>query len=316
MKFTVKYDMKERGLSTLFLYQYFTVDYQQRKNWDYKNLQQYLAKYRLHISESVRERYKKSHSVYEQLNDLEDSDSSFAVDHNNGIRYKGKKQNIRCRVPMNVVNIFKNLFISTLVYDAEKKTIPQGESIKFEFDTQNYTVCIVDLILYQPQNNPYFCYARNAISTLSVEAIGLNQYAIDKDKKIRDFYDRRQMSKWRDRSNLKKDNALDGKPGVYMLFNKDKGHIYIGKAKNLLNRIKQHSEDPKDPINDYTHYRYSVISEEYSELLYLIENAAIHDVAWIIDMPTAKVYTPSLSKKFSLTNCKLINNVEHQTRKQ
>ena len=108
MKFTVNYDMKERGLSTLFLYQYFTVDYQQRKNWDYKNLQQYLAKYRLHISESVRERYKKSHSVYEQLNDLEDSDSSFAVDHNNGIRYKGKKQNIRCRVPMNVVNIFKN----------------------------------------------------------------------------------------------------------------------------------------------------------------------------------------------------------------
>lgn len=149
-----------------------------------------------------------------------------------------------------------------------------------------------------------------------MEAIGLNQYAIDKDKKIRDFYDRRQMSKWRDRSNLKKDNALDGKPGVYMLFNKDKGHIYIGKAKNLLNRIKQHSEDPKDPINDYTHYRYSVISEEYSELLYLIENAAIHDVAWIIDMPTAKVYTPSLSKKISLTNCKLINNVEHQTRKQ
>lgn len=92
MKFTVNYDMKERGLSTLFLYQYFTVDYQQRKNWDYKNLQQYLAKYRLHISESVRERYKKSHSVYEQLNDLEDSDSSFAVDRNNGIRYKGKNR--------------------------------------------------------------------------------------------------------------------------------------------------------------------------------------------------------------------------------
>lgn len=32
-----------------------------------------------------------------------------------------------------------------------------------------------------------------------------------------------------------------------------------------------------DPIPDFTHYRYSVISGEHYEFLYLIENAAIHD---------------------------------------
>lgn len=316
MKFTVYYDMAKRGLSTLFKHQYITVDDRQRKNWDYKNLQQYLTEYQVHVSNSVFQRYQDSLSVIERLKDLEDSKSSFVVDRNKGDRYTGTYQYIRCRVPMYVLNIFKNLFISTLVYDAEKKPIPQGESITFEFDTQNYTVYIVDISLYQPSNNPYFCYARNAVSTLSVEAIGLNQYTIERNKEISDFYDRRKMSPWKERSKLEKEDALKNKAGVYMLFDENTNQIYVGKAIDLQTRIRQHGENPRDPAYGFTHYRYSVISGEYYELLYLIENAAIHDLAWIIDMPTAKHYTPSLSKKFSLTNCKLVNNVEHQTRKQ
>lgn len=316
MKFTVEYEMEKRGLPTLFKYQYFSIRSEQRKNWDYDKLEQYLLEYQLHVSNSVFQRYQDDFSVIEHLKDLEDSQSLFVVSNNQADRYEGKNQYIKCRIPMYVLNIFKNLFISTLVYDAEKKPIPQGESITFEFDTQNYTVNITDLSLYQPLNDPYFCYARNAVSTLSVEAIGLNQYTIEKDKEISDFYDRRKMSPWKERSKLEKENTLKDKAGVYMLFDENTHEIYVGKAIDLQTRIGQHGKNPNDPAYNFTHYRYSVISGEYYELLYLIENAAIHDVAWIIEMPTAQKYKPSLSKKFSLTDCKLVNSVEHQTRRQ
>ena len=58
---------------------------------------------------------------------------------------------------------------------------------------------------------------------------------------------------------------------------------------------------------------------EYREFLYLIENAAIHDCAWLFDMPAAQKYTPSLVKKVKTANlslCHIVNVVEHQTRKQ
>ena len=79
------------------------------------------------------------------------------------------------------------------------------------------------------------------------------------------------------------------------------------------------TKDSKDPIQNFTHYRYSVISQEYFEFLYLIENSAIHDFAWLLDMPNAKKYTPSLVKKLkfiNLSSCKIVNTAEHQTRKQ
>jgi hypothetical protein len=76
-----------------------------------------------------------------------------------------------------------------------------------------------------------------------------------------------------------------------------------------------------DPIPSFTHYRYSVISGEYYEFLYLIENAAIHDAAWILNMPKATKFTPSLAEEcskigISLNDCKLVNTQDHQTRRQ
>jgi hypothetical protein len=48
----------------------------------------------------------------------------------------------------------------------------------------------------------------------------------------------------------------------------------------------------------------------------LIENAAIHDSAWLLDMPKAQKFTPLLVKicKGSLTECKMVNTHEYQTR--
>ncbi|MCY6356208.1 GIY-YIG nuclease family protein [Clostridium sp. ZS2-4] len=315
--FCVNYVMSERGLPTLFQYQYFTVDKKQRNNWDYKKLEQYLTKYKLCIDDSVIEAYKNNAIVLETLEELKEVDSYFIVSNNKGDRYQDEKQYIKCRIPLYVLKCMKKLFISTLVYDASKMEMPEKESIHFTFDTDSKTVTVMNLYLYEPKGNPYFTYARNAASSISVEAIGLDQYSVEKSKEIKDFYDRTQMSAWKELKQLENDKSIVDKAGVYMLYDINKNTFYVGKAKNLGNRILQHRLNPNDPIPDFTHYRYSVISGEYYEFLYLIENSAIHDIAWIIDMPAAKKYTPSLSKKINnINDCKMVNTTEHQTRKQ
>lgn len=315
--FYVNYTMSERGLPTLFQYQYFTVDKEQRGDWDYKKLEQYLTKYKLCIDVSVIETYKNNATVLEILKELKQVDSYFIVSNNKHKRYKNEKQYIKCRIPLHTLKCMKKLFISTLVYDASKRNIPENESINFRFDTNSKTVTVMNLRLYEPKDNPYFTYARNAASSISVEAIGLEQYSGEKSKKIKDFYDHTQMSGWKELKQLDKDKSIVDKAGVYMLYDINKNTFYVGKAKNLGTRILQHKSNPNDPIPDFTHYRYSVISGEYYEFLYLIENAAIHDIAWIIDMPAAKKYTPSLSKKSTnINDCKMVNTSEHQTRKQ
>lgn len=316
MKFQVKYDMAERGLPTLFKWQYFTVDAEQRKNWDYEHLEQYLTEYRLAVSGQVLAQYQDDPTITEILQGLQETESSFVVSNNKAERYGGKKQYIKCRVPMFVLNAFKNLFISTLVYDAAGKQPPEGEAITFSFDTGDKTVTIQDIVLYKPADDPYFIYARNAVSTLSVEAIGLEQYNMEKGGEIKDFYDRRKMSGWKKREKLEKDKSIEDKAGIYMLYDEVRNELYVGKAISLKSRIEQHGNNPDDPAYHFTHYRYSVIAGEYYEFLYLIENAAIHDIAWILDMPAAETYTPSLSKKFDLRGCKVVNRVEHQTRRQ
>lgn len=315
--FYVNYIMSERGLPTLFKYQYFTVDKEQRSNWDYNNLEKYLNKYKLCIDNSVINAYTNNNSVLETLKELKEVDSYFIVSNNKGSRYKDEKQYIKCRIPLYVLKCMKKLFISTLVYDASKMDIPEIESISFKFDTTYKTVTIINLNLYEPKDNPYFTYARNAASSISVEAIGLEEYSIEKNKEIKDFYDRNQMSSWKEIEQLENDKSIVDKAGVYMLYNIKNNDFYVGKGKNIGNRIFQHTINQEDPIRDFTHYRYSVISGEYYEFLYLIENAAIHDIAWIIDMPAAKKYTPSLSKKINNVSClKMVNTAEHQTRKQ
>lgn len=155
---------------------------------------------------------------------------------------------------------------------------------------------------------------------MSPEAIGLDDYQ-SKKHAIRDFYDSTKMTAWRERAKLDLEDRISDRPGVYMLFDKATNSLYIGKGVRVVDRILQHTKNGNDRISSFTHYRYSSISEEYLEFLYLIENASIHDIAWIIKMPAAKKYKRSLSEKqdalgLSIQNCTLINTVEHQTRKQ
>lgn len=318
--FTIRYDMNSRGLPTLFRHRYFTVDKDQRRNWDYDHLEQYELDYRLRVGASVWEQYAGDGPVRDVLAQLREVESFFRVSRNNGARYSGENQYIKCRVPGYVLNCMKKLFVSTLVYDSAGRRTPEPEWITFTFDTGKAEVAITELELYRPADDPYFAYARSAVSTLSVEAIGLKQY-MGEEKQVKDFYDQRQMSGWKERGRLSKEHGIADKAGVYMLYDANLNIFYVGKGIKLLERILQHTKNPTDPIPNFTHYRYSVISEEYYEFLYLIENAAIHDTAWLLEMPSAQQYKPSLAQEAGglgqeLGQCRMVNSVEHQTRLQ
>ena len=318
-KYTIEYNTKERGLPTLFKYQYFTINVDERKNWDYENLPHYLGKYSLKISDMVKNKYNNNELIIGILQDLDEVNAVFEVTKNSGDRYYGKKQYIKCRISKYVLKQMKKIFISTLVYDSEGIEIPAEEKIIFEFDDDNKIVWVVDLNIYEPTDNPFFKYARNAVDSLSVEAIGLNQYSFEVEKSIKDFYDRNQMTQWKEKKYLEKESEIASRAGVYMLYDKNENIFYVGTAIQLKERIIQHAKNTDDPIKNFTHYRYSAISPEYFEFLYLIENSAIHDIAWLLDMPKATKYTPSLVKKekqINLSSCKMVNTAEHQTRKQ
>lgn len=337
-KFTISYNMNKRGITTLFKHKLFTIDADVHKNWDYSQLESYLVKYKLCIAKAVLDNMEKSNPIVaDLLKEMLEQDSYFTIKKNKGQRYGGDKQYIKCQVPIYVLDYLKKFFVSTIVYSANNSEMPEEEKIIFEFDNLNInneaTVTIIDMKLYEPINNPYFIYARNAVSTLSVEAIGLEQYNVSNDNKIKDFYNWDKISKWKesekfftkvngkiiekmDKNGLLVENSINGQPGVYMLYDENRNEFYVGKAKNLRSRILDHARniDGKDPIPDFTHYRYSVINLEYLQFLYLIENACIHDCAWILEMENAQKIKPALSQKTkkSLKDCKMVNTLERQ----
>jgi len=204
-------------------------------------------------------------------------------------------------------------------YNMKERGLPTLFKYQYflEFDTDKKAVEIIDIHVYEPIDNPFFKYDRNAVDSLSVEAIGIGQFSVENEKGIKDFYDRSRMSSWKERDQLDKESGIANRAGVYMLYDKNANTFYVGKGNNIKERIIQHTKNPNDPIPNFTHYRYSVVLPEYFEFLYLIENAAIHDFAWVLDMPTAREYTPSLVKVVktaNLSSCRMVNDVEHQTR--
>lgn len=320
--FIVHMDLQKRGVPTLFKWHRFTIDAEIHKKWIC--VDDYLKKYRLEISDQIFKRISKE--ATEILKDMMDNtDILFSVESNKGERYlqKGKTPYIRCVFDKAFLEYIKRLFISTIVYESKQMTLPEEkhESIDFEFDTEKKIVTIIDIKLYEPLNDPYFEYARNAVCTLSVESIGIGDYSISEDK-VKDFYNWNNISGWKKRQDImteKGEESLEGKAGIYMLYDTAKNEFYVGKARNLRERIIQHAKNTvgNDPIPDFTHYRYSLINMEYYELLYLIENAAIHDCAMILDMPKASKLNKPLMRvakkaSLSLENCKMVNTHERQ----
>lgn len=300
----------------LFNYRYISVNKTISDRIGIERLEHYLGKYRLCVSENVVEKFRKT-GHYELLEELNSGEEVMEM-MNPAHTYK---LYMRCLLSVKTVNILKKLFVSTLVYNAEKMKCPLTESITIEFDVEKRTATISDLSLYMPRNDPFYRYARNAASILSTEAIGLDGYCSEKTHKIKNFYDSSKMTPWKAYEYLEREKNISDMPGIYMLYDSASNEVYIGKAKRLKERIEQHTKTPSDYMCNFTHYRYSAICDEYFEFLYLIENAAIHDAAQIVEMTNAKNYTSSLAslvKKTgnSLDECRLVNRVECQTKKQ
>ena len=93
-KFKIEYDMGDRGLTTLFKHQYFTIDAKERKNWDYEHLNDYMGEYKIYISSNVENKFEKNESIGSALKDLSKSESKLEISNNKSERYAGKKQYI------------------------------------------------------------------------------------------------------------------------------------------------------------------------------------------------------------------------------
>lgn len=317
--FHVTYSLKS-GLSTFFAHRQFTIPTKIHQNWNYKNIPAEGLKvpFQFKIAQSVLDYYEQNDpTVHQLLEEMLEQESQIVIQNNTGAIYGENKQNIYCKLPYALLRYFKKLFISTLVYDAKDIPIPETESVTFQFDTSSspYTVSIVELKLYKPLDNPYYDYAKNCAASLSVEAIELSKYAPD-EKEVKNFYPKIEMSSWKKEAELRHEELIKDKPGIYMLYDENKNHFYVGKAIKLKDRMEQHRKTANDPIPAFTHYRYSIISGEYYEFLYLIENAAIHDCAWLLDMPKATSLKPPLANMSNLNECKMVNTAERQTRKQ
>ncbi len=109
---------------------------------------------------------------------------------------------------------------------------------------------------------------------------------------------------------------------IYMLYDENRGHIYVGRADKFKQRLMQHRDKvncPNDPIPEFTHYRYTQLEDQYYKYSYLIEDAAIHDIAWIFPMSNSNHFHNSLQEEINFGNInvptggiKMVNRVECQ----
>lgn len=173
-----------------------------------------------------------------------------------------------------------------------------------------------------PQNNVFCDMAIQSAYYHGASAIAAaNEYFIGKEKL--DFYkiDEPEMcTGWKQFSELEKEEEQLNV--IYMLYDENKGHIYVGRADKLKVRLFQHRDRmncPSDPIPEFTHYRYTRLEDKYYKYSYLIEDAAIHDIAWIYPMPRSEHFHRSLQEEIMLGNIKvpecgiqMVNRVECQ----
>lgn len=306
--FNIKYFPKHKT-PTLFKYRYLVLDKHNKTQIDFSKIDTYLGEYTIEISNDVIEKY--SNTEYKDI--LVEYQSGKHTLNLLNPKYKDGKY-LRCLLENETTSLFKKLFLSTLVYDNESLKCPKEEFIEISFDVDKKIATIFNLELYIPENNPYYNYAQKAAVHTSVESIGLCNYI---NKEVKDFYKTSNIGEWKRAELLKKEKSITDASGIYMLYDDKTNQLYIGKAIRIKERIIQHQKSDVDCMRNFTHYRYSVVADEYFEFLYLIENAAIHDIAQILEMPQAKTYKKPLVKiTKDISNCKITNKHEHQTKKQ
>lgn len=74
-------------------------------------------------------------------------------------------------------------------------------------------------------------------------------------------------------------SKIDGQPGIYYLYDRNKKLLYVGQAKNLYNRLLQHRGghgNSRTFYEDIAYIEVSIVYDEYSREVY--ETHAIHSL--------------------------------------
>ena len=214
-----------------------------------------------------------------------------------------------------LMNAFKHIFLYSYLHCLYGKPFPKDkyETLTIRLDPAGNTAVLTDLGLIEPETELLIKAFRSRYIG-NYNSIAPAEVPKDKDDPI-NYYEKASISGWQKYSG--KDLNAPDSPGIYMLFDSKRGHLYVGKAKLLKKRILQHRK-PGDPIPDFDYYRFSEIAHQKKKELFILENTAIHDLAMLFFMPKGPVYKNlalnSIFGNISFGNIRLVNTAETQTK--
>ena len=248
---------------------------------------------------------------------------------------------MKCKIPQQLHEYLMPIFVASVVnykdilreVGSEKSVIKKNftnvvsnfinESFTLRMDSQN--AVLVDVEYFEDENNPFLEYARNSIRNTSLEnVVGRDIFkelkSTDENDKLENFYDYSTVKDWRPVEELKDIGVGDCRNVIYMLYDENNESFYVGKAEDLKSRLVAHQMKEDDPIPNFTHFRYTILNEQYAQYILFIENAAIHDCAAILNMQKRKKLKMSLQEHIKagsiggdIHEVVMVNDMEHQT---
>lgn len=210
-----------------------------------------------------------------------------------------------------IVRKLSRVFVSTIVFNSKKIKWPTDnsgkkinpEGLMIEFDMDKHTAVITDISVYSPIDAiPFQVYINDVLDKIwdEIEQSDdeIKQNGDKTEEKAVDYYTdlkidaTKNWGVWQPVSKLDEALAtgLVAPFGVYMLYNSEKKTFYVGKGNEVYKRMDAHrkNKSPNEPMPEFDYFRFSLVDKKYHKELFLIENAAIHDCAAILNMPKAK----------------------------
>lgn len=190
------------------------------------------------------------------------------------------------------------------------------EGFSIEYDTNTKIETLQKIEIYNP-DNPYNSYIRK-----SMRVVRKQFNASEEEKEAIDYYLENKIEPWHryDEDEFKdRLKSEDNVAGIYMLYDSKDGYFYVGKAEQVYKRMQEH-RDSQELINKFDYYRYSLIDPYYYDDIFMIENAAIHDCAMILNMGINKDYREKslsgiLSEGKNIKDITIVNSVKKQTKR-
>ena len=130
----------------------------------------------------------------------------------------------------------------------------RGSPIKFPHDLGE----AVENKIFKANNNPIIRPLKvKSVHTRKTKGIIIRKSTYREIKLVSGFYERLSREALTNDYTIRKMNQILGKkPGIYILYKDDKIY-YIGKAKNLLSRLKQHLKDKH--MDEWNYFSFAIL---------------------------------------------------------